>query len=260
MNIIEQIFIRFLQREALFMDRPKETSKEVSHKIDFPELGLSFSAQAYTTFLNLRLLIDRQIAEVESKYPQLRCVKDCGKCCTENFVVASSIEVALIKNSLLASGKKEIWESALRRARKLAETREAESTDSFVCPFYHEASKTCSVHADRPLMCRLYLYEASMDEDGVKRHRICKVVKELVGSQTFAIPYVVPRDIAYYIAPARAIYQAILGVEENQPWVTDTRDLTEREISFLMKDIGQEIEEKSAKSVSGKEDSNSGSD
>jgi Fe-S-cluster containining protein len=229
------------------MDEPRENPEASSPKIDFPEVGLSFSARAYTTFLSLRLAVNRQVSEVESKYPQLRCVKDCGKCCTENFVVASSIEAALIKRSLLASEKQEVWERALLEARRLAENRDSGSTEPFVCPFYHKPTKTCTVHADRPLMCRLYLYEASLDEDGTMRHRICKVVKELLGGRDFAVPYAVARDIAYYIAPARAIYQAILGVEEKEPWATDTRDLTDGEIRFLWEEIEREIKEKSSK-------------
>ena len=236
------------------MDKPKSGEHspqgESTPKIEFPQLGLSFSARAYTTFLNLRTVIDRQIAEVESKYPQLRCVKDCGNCCSENFVVANSIEVALIKHSLMAGGKGEVWEEALERARKLDKVRDKESEETFVCPFYHETTKTCSVHSDRPLMCRLYLYEASMDEDDVMRHRICRVIRELTSGQNFAVPYVVPRDIAYYIAPAVAIYEAILGVEDNKPWITDTRDLTDREIEFLWEEMEREIEEVRNKATS----------
>jgi Fe-S-cluster containining protein len=152
------------------------------------------------------LVVAQGIEEVESKGQKVSCQKGCGACCRQ-LVPIAPVEARQLRDLVealpeprrsdvrarVADARRRLQEAGmLERLQHLdqgdAAEREALALSYFrlqiACPFLEEES--CSIHADRPLICREYLVTsparncAELKEDNVRGVPLAGKVSEAV--------------------------------------------------------------------------------
>ncbi|MDH5475017.1 MAG: YkgJ family cysteine cluster protein [Cyclobacteriaceae bacterium] len=115
--------------------------------------------------------LDSEINSFQST-TKLKCLSNCGRCCTHNQVDASPLEFLPWAYQLYINGE------AFEMLEALAEKT------SKICHNYNpiglleEGKGNCSTYEYRGLICRLFGYGANTDKYGKLRLATCKIIKE----------------------------------------------------------------------------------